>query len=298
MLNICNYFKRPEYLFRPTQVLRRLRRIWKPPQNEEIVKLPWGATVNVRTHENVGRDIYFYGIFDKVVPEAIWRLLDAGETAIEIGANIGQNSLLMAARAGREGKVLAFEPHPEIFLELKANHERSHNVRCAPVQLERVALGQTNGEAVLVELEEFSYNRGSASVLSGEHTEKGLKVQLRRLDDFLGSPQRAGVCKIDVEGRELDVLKGATDILERRAIRDIVFEDFNPKPSPVTEFLTKHGFTIFELHDGWLRPHLRPLSLSGVTPSPNSSFNYLATLDPERAKKRFQPGGWQCLLCR
>src|SRR5438132_410369 len=121
MLNILNYFKRPEYFFRPAQVLRRLCRIWRSPQTEEIVELPWGAPVKVRIAENVGSSIIYYGIFDKIVPEAIWRLLDEGETAVDIGANIGQNSSAMAFKSGPRGRVVSFEPHPITFAELQQN---------------------------------------------------------------------------------------------------------------------------------------------------------------------------------
>jgi FkbM family methyltransferase len=296
MPNPLKYFSKPEYLLRPRQTLARLGRMGKLAPAATSVRLPWGATVTVHTHENVGREIYHHGIFDKIVPEAIWRLLDKGETAVEIGANIGQNSLLMAARAGRDGRVLAFEPHPEIFLELKANHERSQNRDFAPVQLERAALGQTSGEATLIELEEFSHNRGSAALREDVTTEKGIKVSVRRLDDFLGPSDHVGVCKIDVEGHELDVLKGSGNALQRRAIRDIVFEDFNPKPSPVTDFLEQNGFTIFELHETWLKPKLCAVRRSHVTRSSDFSFNYMATLDAVRAAKRFRTPGWRCLL--
>src|SRR5437868_6884855 len=114
MLNIVNYLKRPEYVFQPRQVLRRLRRINKAPQASEIIELPWGARVQAQLAENVGSSIIYYGIFDKIVPETIWRLLDIGETGLDIGANIGQNTSALAFKNGGKEKVIAFEPHPEI----------------------------------------------------------------------------------------------------------------------------------------------------------------------------------------
>src|SRR5579871_3974155 len=100
MPNILNYFKRPEYVFRPRQALLRFRRFGKPAQAKEVVELPWGAPVTVHPRENVGSDIYHYGIFDRIVPEAIYRLAEEGEWAMEVGANIGQNCSLMAYRTG------------------------------------------------------------------------------------------------------------------------------------------------------------------------------------------------------
>ena len=294
--NPIKFVSKPEYFFRPSQVFRRLSRIGRPVPPHAAVRLPWGAVVQVHTGENVGSDIYHYGIFDKIVPEAIWRLLDPGETAFDVGANIGQNSSVMAARAGSNGRVIAYEPHPEIFQELKSNHERQADFAAAPVQLENIALGATTVTALLTEGDEFSHNRGSASLQNEAGGRKGIQVSVRRLDDFLKDVKQVGVCKIDVEGHELGVLQGAEKTLKRRGIRDIVFEDFNPKPSPVTIFLEQHGFTLFELHDTWLKPRLAPLNVSLPVTRPGFSSNYLATLDAPRAVARFRSAGWHCLL--
>ena len=55
--------------------------------------------------------------FDLISCEAIWRLLDEGELALDVGANIGYMTSLMAARLGKNGRVIAFEPHPVLFQE-------------------------------------------------------------------------------------------------------------------------------------------------------------------------------------
>jgi FkbM family methyltransferase len=252
------------------------------------VRLPWGAMVTVTPVENVGNDIFCYGIFDKIVPEAIWRLADFGETGVDIGANIGQNTSALAFRSGTQGRTIAFEPHPITFATFKENAVGWQMKKCSPVELNNVALGESDSEATLVSNE---YLSGASLAKSGH----GINVSVRRLDNFLQNAM-VGVCKIDVEGHELSVLKGAPQALSRRAIRDIIFEDFNPKPSAVTEFLTQNGFTIFELHETWLKPSLAPINLGNVPRARNFSSNYLATLDAARAIKRFRAPGWRCLL--
>jgi FkbM family methyltransferase len=298
-VNVFNYLKRPEYIFRPRQVLNRFRRMGKEIPPTASVRLPWGFTVKVQTNEHVGCDIFHYGIFDRIVPEAIYRLADESEVGVEAGANIGQNCSLLAFKTGPGGHVIVFEPHPEIFQELKFNANLWPEKTKREVQLENCALSDTPGEAWFVDGAEFFHNRGSASLCKGEpETIQGrkYKVAVRRLDDFLPAPMTVGVCKIDVEGHELEVLKGAQQTLERRAIRDIIFEDFNPKPSPVTKLLAQYGFTIFELHETWLRPILAPISSGNVPRAGKFSSNYLATMDPGRAVKRFRSPGWRCLL--
>jgi FkbM family methyltransferase len=297
--SVFNYLKRPEYIFRPRQVLYRFRRLGKEIPPVVTISLPWGLSVKVRTTEHIGSDIFHYGIFDRIVPEAIYRLADVGELAVEAGANIGQNCSLMLSKVGSTGRVIAFEPHPEIFQELKFNASLWSEKGKRNIQLENVALGETNGEAWLVDGSEFHHNRGSAS-LRGDAPEtvqgRKYKVAVRTLDGFIPAPVKVGVCKIDVEGHELSVLKGAEQALSRRAIRDIIFEDFAPPPSPTMELLRKHQFTIFRLTASWWKPDLQEVTSETDRP-PGFSYNYLATLDPQRAKDRFRPGAWSCLTC-
>jgi FkbM family methyltransferase len=294
--NPIKLLSKPEYFYRPSQVFRRLLRTGRSVPMNATVRLPWGAAVRVHTRENIGCDIYHYGIFDKIVPEAIGRLLDSGETGVDVGANIGQNSLLMAAKVGPSGRVFAFEPHPEIFLELKTNHDSSRNPHAAAAVLENVALGNMTGECNLEEGEQFSHNRGSASLNTQLSEGKGINVKVRQLDEFLDKVNLVGVCKIDVEGHELDVLQGAEKTLKRRGIRDLIFEDFKSKPSPVTVFLERHGYSLFALNETWLKPRLAPFAAHRHPPGLAFSSNYLATLDRDRAAARFRALGWHCLL--
>ena len=285
-MNLRNLLKRPEYLWRPGQIIRRFSRIGRKPAATEDLTLPWGAGIRVRIAENIGSDIYHYGIFDPIVPETIWRLLDRGETAIDVGANIGQNTSLMAFRAAASGCVIAFEPHPMTFQELQQNFAGWNKDRLAPIQLENVALGNEHGHASLSTTTYLSGARLSSA-------ENGIKVQLRPLDSFLLTERMVGVCKIDVEGHELGVLQGAEQTLSRRGIRDIIFEDFDPKPSAVTRLLQGHGYAIFELHKSWLKPRIIPL---GEKISTDFTFNYLATLNVARTESRFKTPGWRCLI--
>ncbi|HTD65127.1 MAG TPA: FkbM family methyltransferase [Candidatus Limnocylindria bacterium] len=296
MLNPITFVTTPEYLFHPRQAFQRFRRLWHRPQARELIRLPWGAVVMAHTGEMIGRGLYYYGVFDKVVPEAIARLLDREETAIEVGANIGQNCSLMARRVGPGGAVLAFEPHPEIVAELRQNAARWDRAKFAPIQIEQIALGSANGEALLDCGEEFETNRGSASLRTAV-TQGGRRFQVKvaRLDEYINNLSQVAVCKIDVEGHELEVLRGAKQALRRGAIRDIIFEDFAPQPSPVTEFLQQHGYEVFKLGSGRLKPFLLAPSAPQQS-GQQETHNFLATLDPVRARARYRPMGWRCLM--
>ena len=154
------------------------------------------------------------------------------------------------------------------------------------------------GTATLMDGPEFLTNRGSASLTS--ETSNGIAgrkfdVAVKTFDSYQSEFGPIGVCKIDVEGHELSVLKGASQILSQKGMRDLIFEDFNAMPSPVARLLEGQGFTIFRMGERWLKPVLTPIS-NAPTPAGGFSYNYLATLQPERAVARFRSPGWRCLL--
>ncbi len=61
--------------------------------------------MRVRPAEGVGRSLWRLGVYDLVTCELCWRLLDPGETAVDVGANIGVVTGLLARRAGPAGEV-------------------------------------------------------------------------------------------------------------------------------------------------------------------------------------------------
>lgn len=293
-MNPLIFFRRPEYFFRPSQAFRRLRRWLRPPREIETVRLPWGAEIKVHTRETIGASIYSYGIFDLPVCEAIARLLDPGETATDVGANIGQMSTLMRHRAGATGRVISFDPNPEIFTELSANL-RDTSPHLAPIRLEQMALSAAPGEASLDPGPEWKSNRGmSRLVADANASAQSWRVKLTTLDALFPAPEPIHVMKMDVEGHEASVLAGATSLLAERRIRDIIFEDFITYPSPVANTLLAAGYTIFRLHAAWSRPQLLP----PITPAHGSASDFLATLDPARTTARFASRGWQALRSR
>jgi len=297
MMNLLKPLTTPEYFFRPRQILHRFRRVLRPPADFETVVLPWGGPIRVRPAEVIGSNIWSYGIFDMLVTEAICRLLDSSELAVDIGANIGQMTNLMRHRSGKGGKVVAFEPHPELFAELKFNVETlAQPIRYASAQLHNLALSNKEGDAFLDLGTAWSTNRGVAKIASSEPngSHQKVPVKIATLDQVLGE-QSVGVCKIDVEGHELLVLRGASSLLGNRCIRDIILEDHDPFPSPVHQCLLGYGFSIFALRFKMWGPRLVPGSSQTSFNEIREGKNYLATLDPGRALQRFKASGWRSL---
>ena len=98
--------------------------------------------------------------------------------------------------------------------------------------------------------------------------------------------------KVDVEGHEPSVLRGAGGLLEGGAIRDIVFEDHDDYPSEATAVVEEAGYELISLdNDLWGLRLGAPADRGGVAAGPGPS--YLATREPDRARQRLGKRGWQ-----
>ncbi|MBV8135202.1 MAG: FkbM family methyltransferase, partial [Deltaproteobacteria bacterium] len=212
---------------------------------------------------------------------------------IDAGANIGYMTGLMAARLGAGGKVLAFEPHPKVFAELAANLAAWSKQPIARAIALQVALSSKSGAGRLQEPLDFDRNRGTSKLVLGEAS--GMHVKTVCLDEVCLKYGRADVLKVDVEGHELEVLRGARNLLQKGALRDIIFEDQSGDVmSPLASLLSGFGHTIFSLTRTLRGPVLatRPDQFPNVPYLPPS---LLATREPLRAIGRFRAGGWLVL---
>jgi FkbM family methyltransferase len=269
----------PAYVWRPGQVRRRLA--FGEPGGRRAVELPWGATIEVDTGESVGGGIARLGVHEAAVTEAMWRLADPTDLALDVGANIGYFTSLLATRAER---VVALEAHPVLAERLIAQ------AATWPGRIEvlPVAASAAAGTARLGEPENFARNAGTASI--GLASERGFEVRTVALDEVVGEAP-VGVCKLDVEGHEPMVLDGFRAALAEGRVRDLFFEEHEPLPTPVSSRLTDHGYRIFSLRGRLDRVRLGPPEAAPRDDAPT----YLATLAPERARERLRGLGWRSL---
>ena len=291
MNHLADYFNKPEYVFRPRQLLRRFGPRPKGPDDIAEVRLAWGLAFRVRPQEVLGRAIWNTGVYDLAVSETLWRLTDPGETVVDAGANIGIYTSLFARRVGTAGEVWAYEPHPAVFRDLSENSKLWPATKIARLRLRQAALSDTAGNASLVQGETFALNRGGSTITTDDG--KGLTVDRVTLDEEIGPQQAVGVMKVDVEGHEGALIRGAERVLRRHAVRDIVFEEHGAEPSEASRLLEASGYHVFRILKGFfgltLAASTRRMEQALMPPS------FLATRDPRRAVARLRPRGWQCL---
>jgi len=288
----------PQYFFQPLQVLRRLRLeyLWRA-KREAFVTLPWGLSIKIDPHEAIGFNLASTGLYEIGVTEALWRLTAPGDLAIDVGANIGYTASILGIRVGPKGKVICFEPHPAVFDSLKENvGSWKKDSRCGVFVLHQSALGAENGRALLHTNNWFRTNRGTAWISNKLETDQNLnvvEVSIHSLDSLLEEGEMIGVLKMDVQGHELGVLQGMSQILKRHAVRDIIFEEEDAFPAATHRFLKSNGYSIFGLQERFTGvrclPDAQPMFDPAIGPVPN----YLATLDPNRANALLGPAMWR-----
>jgi FkbM family methyltransferase len=320
---------RPYYWFRPGQLLARL---WPDGASDapggaaapRLVRTAWGSRLYCWP-DSLGLAVARTGVYDLPVAETLARLTDPGETAVDAGANVGLMTNLLAHAVGRRGRVVSFEPHPLVFETLARNAAYlSETDRLDVVELRQAGVSQARGTLPLrIDPDTFSYNKGTASLRapapSAAHAgadpnaaanadadanadanadadadadAESIEVATVRLDEELVEP--VGVLKLDVEMHELEALSGASGLLSRGAVRDIVFEEHEPPPTPVTQLLESYGYTILGIRQGVLRP-LVSAPLEAYRRQLWDPPALLATRDPARARERLRPLGWRSL---
>ncbi|MFM7128157.1 MAG: FkbM family methyltransferase [bacterium] len=175
--------------------------------------LPNGFQVRCDLLDHVQRHIYFLGAYEPVESYIFSLMLKPGLTVMDIGANIGQYSLLASKAVGETGQVFAFEPVPKNYNRL-TNHisvNHIHNIKS-----NRMAVWNENGTVNLGlhQPEDLEQNAGSFAIGGqlGNVTAPAIV-----LDDFIKSNEirRLDLIKMDIEGAEGFALKGMMQSLAR-----------------------------------------------------------------------------------
>lgn len=233
-------------------LLRHILTPLLPPAGAEFdLLVPGEAKVWLSYRETVGLSSLLYGTFEKAELNFVSRYVRQGDTAFDIGANVGIFSVVLGAAVGKSGHVVAIEPVSENVARLKKNLAKNDldNVNVMPV-----AFGAAEGRLLLNLASDAAYHSLGA-VEKTFRADEEVFVEVRRLDDVwreMGCPVVSFV-KMDVEGAESDVLRGATAFLE--ACRPVLLIEANTK-GQLEELRVRLGaFGYVHIHPQGFVPH-------------------------------------------
>jgi FkbM family methyltransferase len=278
------------------QVVRRALVAFSPPfAGYQPLLTSWGIQVRADPTKAIGRSILMTGIYDLAVSEILVRLIKPGDTVIDAGSNVGYMTLLASVAAGRAGTVLSFEPHPELFAILEQNIAQARErFTLARTELHNIALGDRRGAASLVIPADFVDNDGTARIdaehCTGDHT---IAVTVDTLDRILGE-RSAAVLKLDVEGSEMQVLRGAMRALASGRVSHIVLEDHHVEGSAVVRLLEDLGYRLYSL--GWAMDGISLLPVEfGRLATRYEAPSFVASIRPDELFERCSSSGWWVL---
>jgi FkbM family methyltransferase len=197
-----------------------------------------------------------WGFYERQESERIRETIHEGQIVLDIGANIGYFTLLLAATVGPTGRVIAFEPDPTNYDLLVRNIIGNDYDQI--VAAENLALSNYSGTT----------NFFRSSISSGMHTcspamqnhfptyenPEVITVPCMTLDDYFPLAEHITFIKLDVEGFELQVLEGAKDFLELNPDLEMLIE-YSTNPEQYLAYL-EPLFTVEKLNDKnlWCSP--------------------------------------------
>jgi FkbM family methyltransferase len=221
-----------------------------------------GRRFRVPENDLMYSQVFIYGAYEPPESAMIAGLLRPGDFAIDVGANHGWFALLMGARVGPSGRVWAFEPVPPMLDELRANLELNSGL---PVDVKPLALGEERGEVKLHLFSGLVHGHASTSTL-GRDDYVEYAAELHRLDDLVAGEEAPALVKVDVEGAELGVLRGALPLLEADdppiwmlEVNDETSRAFGYRPHELLEPFEATGhYATYRVGDGGLEPERQP----------------------------------------
>jgi len=216
-------------------MIKKSLRSFKYAVNRFILRKPFliakadrnGVKLKFKTEDVVGRHVYKRGDYEKHVSDFISDKIsfENGDVALDIGANLGWYSLLLARLMPAESVIYAFEPDPMNFELL------SHNIKLNDAKNVIAVRCALSDKAELRNLYRYSdKNLGRHSLLN-INSPDCVQVRTCVLDDYLAEQSvdvsRIKLAKIDIEGYEYFALRGA-----KKVIRNVKYM--------ISEFVPQH----------------------------------------------------------
>ncbi|HUN36312.1 MAG TPA: FkbM family methyltransferase [Trebonia sp.] len=221
--------------------------------------------------------LWAFGRYEPHFAELFRLLVRPGDRCVDVGANVGVHTIRLAKLAGQQGEVIAIEPDPQIMRRAQRNVELNG---LETVRLVNAAASDQPGETQLFRPSPWDTNRARASLLHHPYlTGAATTVPVVTLDDVCAAG-RVSLIKIDVEGHEAAVVRGAAATIARH--RPSVIFEYAPEllgstaQSPFA-WLAERGYVMFAIHAVRHRITGRTrLALERTAQEPDGGGNMLA----------------------
>jgi len=226
-------------------------------------RLPAGLKLFLRSFKNHEPELYLLD-----------RLVNKSSLVVDVGANKGAYTYALCRIVGSKGKVVAFEPIHELAADLR---DACSQLKF-PVEVDESCLSSETGEGELcIPFDGNEMLSGYASLGRHQDNEQVRKVNVDTLDHFLKDRQkRISFIKCDVEGHELEVFKGAIDILQKDRPNLLIEIEQRHVSAPIADhftFFDGMGYQGFFLDDNGKVCNLNSTSIDELSAGQISGQN-------------------------
>ena len=204
-----------------------------------IAKAQTGSRFSGRTSDFQGHPFSIHGYYEWRNWAVAVAVCSSGDTIVEIGANVGTETVGFRDIVGSSGRVFAFEPVPDNLETLRALAllNRWENVHILPF-----ALGEAEARlAFALPPHKHASGVGHFMALKDVGSAQTIEVECKRLDSLINEVGGAAAVFCDAEGAETMILRGARRYLSR--YKPVVVLEASPK------HLTRAGSSLTELHE-------------------------------------------------
>ncbi len=217
-----------------------------------LARLSNGQEIKLAVNDDVGQEILRSGFAELESVSALPKLVKAGNVFFDLGAHVGQFTLLASGLVGPNGAVHSFEPDPLTFEWLSENVKRNNLTN---VSVNRLAISDRSGDRELFLGRANNIGTGSFAPPSSA-LGTVVKVPTISIDEYCAvmGMARIDFMKIDVEGAEIEVLKGCSRFLcdDSRPTIHIEFnlgrqELFGRSLRELADLLEGYGYTLLRL---------------------------------------------------
>lgn len=255
------------------------------PLRPVVLDYDVGMRIQVRPVDRLGRRVFLDGYSDREHAVLLDALLRPGMVYFDVGANFGQFALMAATRVGRDGAVHAFEATSTMYEQLAANVELNG---LAQVTANHAAVADQPGtlEMTLCEPGKEAFSSLGRPMRPQDQIIGRETVPAITLDDYCRERgiSRIDLIKIDVEGAEVRVIEGASNLLSSGGVSSLVCE-FNEVAAEsqgssgreLRNALESHGYRIFRFD-----PSRRTITPEPAVERYASTQNLLAVRDPDQ----------------
>jgi len=192
------------------------------------------------------------GKYEPYEVSLIEQIVKDGHFVVDIGANIGYHSVILAKLVGSSGHVMSCEPDENNFSMLMTNLDLNH--LSARVNTVKCAIGEKNGSITLYKNE---HNLGDHRTYANDTSmQQRIEVPMYTVDHLVPPGTKVDMVKMDIQGFEYFALKGMNRLL--RENKDLtIFMEFWPDgfreagcdPKEVANFLLKQEFETYKIQE-------------------------------------------------